>query len=174
MKGISAAMIALSLIYGTTPSNWVGCISPRWSKCLILEDHSLSNPCRLGCCRVSWILGGRSGRSCTWRPGGRSRRRCLFMYGVNAYLWRCIYRGDHLMSAFSHVYSASVRWMPMEDEEVTLISLVTSQGTLECRYNSLISTRNGREVLLYMDLMDISYSMKSPKLMLFLDMIDPR
>ncbi|KAG5576652.1 hypothetical protein H5410_056786 [Solanum commersonii] len=51
-----------------------------------------------------------------------------------------------LRLASSRVYSALIRLMFVEDERVTSISLVASRGTRTRRHNSVISTRNGRDV----------------------------
>ncbi|KAG5631954.1 hypothetical protein H5410_003671 [Solanum commersonii] len=51
-----------------------------------------------------------------------------------------------LLSAFSRVYSASIHWMSVEEEGITSISIVTSQGTPARRHNSVINTENEREV----------------------------
>ncbi|KAG5586857.1 hypothetical protein H5410_047291 [Solanum commersonii] len=78
------------------------------------------------------------------------------------------------LSASSHMYSASIRRISVEDERVTSISLVVSRGTPACRHNSVIRTGNGREVCFCLALMAISCEISSPRSMCLLDMIKPR
>ncbi|KAG5631887.1 hypothetical protein H5410_003604 [Solanum commersonii] len=78
------------------------------------------------------------------------------------------------LSASSRVYSASIRLISIDEEGITLISLVISRGTPACWHNSVIKIGNGRKVYFCLALMVISCSIRSPRLMLLLDMIDPR
>jgi len=79
-----------------------------------------------------------------------------------------------LPSASSHVYSALIRRMSVEEEGFTSISLATSRGTSARLHNSMTKTRNGRDVCLCLALMAISYEMNSPRSMRLLDMMYPR
>ncbi|KAG5590137.1 hypothetical protein H5410_040651 [Solanum commersonii] len=53
-----------------------------------------------------------------------------------------------LLLVSSRVYSASICRMLVKEDGVTSVSLVGSLGSLARRHNSVISTRNGRELCL--------------------------
>jgi len=79
-----------------------------------------------------------------------------------------------LLIVLSHVYSASIHRISVEDMGVTSLSLFSSRETPTCRHSSVISTGKGKDIWRCLALMAISYSMISPKLNLFLAMMDPR
>ncbi|KAG5632391.1 hypothetical protein H5410_004108 [Solanum commersonii] len=66
-----------------------------------------------------------------------------------------------LLSASSRVYSISMHRKLVKKDEMTSISLVRSIGTPAHKHNSVISTGKGREVCLYLALVDISCSIMS-------------
>ncbi|KAG5611161.1 hypothetical protein H5410_022442 [Solanum commersonii] len=67
-----------------------------------------------------------------------------------------------------------MRRMSVDDVGVTLTSLFSSRVTPARRHNFVINTGNGKDVWCCLALMAISYSIMSPKLMLFLAMVDMR
>ncbi|KAG5600312.1 hypothetical protein H5410_031682 [Solanum commersonii] len=54
-------------------------------------------------------------------------------------------RAALFLSTSSHMYSASIRWILVEEEGVISISLVSSRGTPAYRHSSVISTGNDNE-----------------------------
>ncbi|KAG5585254.1 hypothetical protein H5410_045688 [Solanum commersonii] len=79
-----------------------------------------------------------------------------------------------LLSASSHVNSASIRRISVEEDGVTYISLIGSQSTLARHHNSVIRTGKGRDVCVCFALIAISWETSSPKSIRILDMIEPR
>ncbi|KAG5632192.1 hypothetical protein H5410_003909 [Solanum commersonii] len=64
--------------------------------------------------------------------------------------------------------------MSVEEDWITSKSLAVSQGTPARWHKFVINTGNSREVCFCLALMAISCPIKSPRLMLLRDMIDPR
>ncbi|KAG5606385.1 hypothetical protein H5410_027877 [Solanum commersonii] len=79
-----------------------------------------------------------------------------------------------LLSGSSLVYSASMHQMTVEEDEVYLKSLASSWGTLAHQHISVIKTGNGKVVCLYLALIAISYSIRSPRSILLQDIIPPK
>ncbi|WMV24598.1 hypothetical protein MTR67_017983 [Solanum verrucosum] len=79
-----------------------------------------------------------------------------------------------LLSTSSRVNSASIRGMSVEEDWVTLISLVVSRGTPARWHNSVIKIGNGREVSFCLALVSISCEISSPRSIRLMDMIEPR
>ncbi|KAG5630208.1 hypothetical protein H5410_001925 [Solanum commersonii] len=83
-------------------------------------------------------------------------------------------RAALLLLASSLVYSTSMHRMSVEEDGITLKSLASSRGTPARQHNSMIRIGNGKEVCFCLVVMAISCSIKSPRSMLFRDMIAPR